>query len=368
MGCTASAVADSALAAGDAAPEPRRRNSDLSSLEKHLRQIEARKSSKELLTGSVEEEKLKHDLPPAFAAKYAVRGLVGIGSFNEVWRIDNIVTKEPFAVKIMPRGGSAQEKSVQTELEVLKMVRHPNVVRFIELFETEKHVFLVMELATGGELFERIMERGVFSEPEAARCIRQVLSGIEYLHQQGIAHRDLKPENLLYFTLHRDSRLMISDFGFAKIVDRSRSQLMNTSCGSPEYIAPEILLGRPYSFAVDLWSLGVITFILLAGYMPFDEKRKPLLFQKIMNAEYEFRKEQWARVSDSGRDFVSKLLVRDPACRMSASQALQHPWIRNYAGGDEYGGAPPRSKNLIHARHVLVRRQALKTISVESHI
>ncbi|KAE8583138.1 hypothetical protein XENTR_v10020438 [Xenopus tropicalis] len=181
-----------------------------------------------------------------------------------------------------------------------------------------------MELVTGGELFDRIIERGYYTEKDASQLIRQVLDAVQYLHNMGIVHRDLKPENLLYATPFEDSKIMISDFGLSKIEDGG---MMATACGTPGYVAPELLEQKPYGKAVDVWAIGVISYILLCGYPPFYDENDSELFNQILKAEYEFDSPYWDDISESAKDFIRHLLEREPEKRLTCEQALQHPWI-----------------------------------------
>jgi len=188
---------------------------------------------------------------------------------------------------------------------------------------------MVMELATGGELFDRIITRGSFSERDAVKVLQMVLEGVRYLHSLGITHRDLKPENLLYFHPGADSKLLLTDFGLASSQRSGNDVIMTTTCGTPEYIAPEVLLRKPYTSAVDSWALGVITYILLSGTMPFDHEEKPVLFRTIIEGKFSFAGDPWPQVSDVAKDFVKDFLTVDSVKRMSPAVALKHPWIFN---------------------------------------
>uniref|UniRef100_A0A3B5M8T8 Calcium/calmodulin-dependent protein kinase IGb n=1 Tax=Xiphophorus couchianus TaxID=32473 RepID=A0A3B5M8T8_9TELE len=173
-------------------------------------------------------------------------------------------------------------------------------------------------------LFDRILDRGVYSEKDASRVIQQVLEAVSFLHQNGIVHRDLKPENILYYSQDEDSKIMISDFGLSKMAENG---IMSTACGTPGYVAPEVLAQKPYSKAVDCWSIGVITYILLCGYPPFYEESETRLFSKIMKAQYEFDSPFWDNISESAKDFIRNMMQKNPSMRYTTEQALRHPWI-----------------------------------------
>jgi calcium/calmodulin-dependent protein kinase I len=181
-------------------------------------------------------------------------------------------------------------------------------------------------LITGGELFDRIVEKGSYSERDASDLIRQVIEAVSYLHALGIVHRDLKPENLLYMCPDDDARIMLSDFGLSKMLYNDTAMLQ-TACGTPGYVAPEILLQQPYGKAVDVWSIGVIAYILLCGYPPFYDENDANLFEQIKKAEYEFDAPYWDEISDSAKDFISHLMEKSPIKRYTCEECLDHPWI-----------------------------------------
>ncbi|EPY73703.1 Calcium/calmodulin-dependent protein kinase type 1B-like protein [Camelus ferus] len=178
-------------------------------------------------------------------------------------------------------------------------VSHPNIVALEDVHESPSHLYLAMELVTGGELFDRIMERGSYTEKDASHLVGQVLGAVSYLHSLGIVHRDLKPENLLYATPFEDSKIMVSDFGLSKI---QAGNMLGTACGTPGYVAPELLEQKPYGKAVDVWALGVISYILLCGYPPFYDESDPELFSQILRASYEFDSPFWDDISESAFD------------------------------------------------------------------
>ena len=223
---------------------------------------------------------------PRVTARYDIKALIGKGSFSRVVRVENRSTKQPYAIKMIEkREGRAV---FETELSVLRRVRHTNIIQLIEVFESQDRVYMVMELATGGELFDRIVAKGTFTERDATRVVHMALDGLKYLHALGITHRDLKPENLLYYHPGNDSKIMITDFGLSATRKPGEDGLMTTTCGTPEYIAPEILARQPYSCAVDLWAMGVISFILLSGTMPFDDENRTRLYRHIMKVDYSY--------------------------------------------------------------------------------
>ncbi|XP_002736839.1 calcium/calmodulin-dependent protein kinase type IV-like [Saccoglossus kowalevskii] len=249
---------------------------------------------------------------------------LGRGATSVVFRCEQKGTDKPFAVKTLHK--NVDKKIIRTEIGVLLKLKHPNVIQLKEIFETPLHLDLVLELVTGGELFDRIVARGYYSERDAASSIRQICEAVGYLHENDIVHRDLKPENLLYQDTSEDALLKIADFGLSKIM--SDSVTMQTVCGTPGYCAPEVLHGTPYGPEVDMWGVGVITYILLCGFEPFyDDRGDKYMFQKILNANYEFISPWWDDVSLNAKDLIMKLLVLDPKKRLTAKEALRHPWV-----------------------------------------
>ncbi|KAI8833121.1 kinase-like domain-containing protein [Chytriomyces cf. hyalinus JEL632] len=264
-----------------------------------------------------------------FADLYTVKKLIGEGSFATVHLVERKADNVQFAAKFIGkfrRKKRVDEKKQMAEVSILTKVRHRNLIGLVDFFETDEHLILVMDLATGGELFTQIEERGSFTEKDAAEIMRQLLEAVDYLHALGIAHRDLKPENVLLKVKDPASDIVITDFGLSRIVDED-DHILHTTCGSPLYVAPEILSRRGYGRPVDLWSLGVITYILLCGYAPFWGEDQPALFEEIVACRYAFEDEDWGQISDSAKDLISKLLTVDPEKRLTAAEALKHPWL-----------------------------------------
>ncbi|KAJ8042103.1 Serine/threonine-protein kinase H1 [Holothuria leucospilota] len=267
-------------------------------------------------------------------AKYDIKALIGKGSYSRVVRVEHIATKQPYAIKMVEKK-QIEGKLVQSweiELNILKRVRHTNIIQLIEVFHGRGHVYMVMELATGGELFDRIVSKGHFTERDATVVLRMLLDALRYIHNLGITHRDVKPENMLYYHPGNDSKIMITDFGLASCrTSGDDSSMMNTVCGTPEYIAPEILLRKKYNQAVDIWATGVVAYILLSGRMPFDDESRTRLYRKIVRAKYSFSGEPWKDVSPAAKDFLNKVLIVNPAERLTSAQCLKHPWIASNA-------------------------------------
>jgi len=186
----------------------------------------------------------------------------------------------------------------------------------VDVFEDERHWCLVMELMQGGELFDQILEKEQFTENEAREATKSIISAIDYCHSKGICHRDIKPENLLLSSKEIGiASLKIADFGLARLIEDN--SLASTTCGTPGYVAPEVLQQKPYGKSCDYWSIGVVTFILLSGTPPFYEEDNFALFEQIKACRYDFEVETWDNVSKEAKDFVSQILVSDPAKRMN---------------------------------------------------
>jgi len=251
---------------------------------------------------------------------------IGRGGFSVVMEGEQKGTGEKFAIKCIKKSNVERDdiKLLRREIQIMKKVDHPNILKLFEVFESEEEFFLVMELVEGKELFDKIVERGQYSEKDASNIVRQIISAVEYLHQQGIAHRDLKPENLLSSGSGESEVIKIADFGFSKDFNDDKLQ---TSCGSPGYVAPEVLTSESYDRSVDMWSIGVIVYILLCGYPPFYADNAPALFKKIMDVKYDFDDPSWDEVSEEAKDLIRHLLVKNPEDRYTAIQCKKHPWV-----------------------------------------
>ncbi|BBM96818.1 hypothetical protein MPTK1_1g00950 [Marchantia polymorpha subsp. ruderalis] len=300
-----------------------------------------------------------------FTKTYKLGKTLGVGGFSVVKTGTNILTGEPVAIKIIDRSKyGPKDGSLEREIQVLEKVQHPNCICFKECFFTSKSVYLITELVTGGELLERVLAKGRYTELEAATTINQVLNGVAYLHSIGIVHRDLKLENILLKSKDDDSVVKIADFGLSKIF--VGAAILSTICGSPQYVAPEVLeVGQKrssYTPSADLWSVGVILYILLSGYSPFDDVSESALFKKIKKGQYSFKASVWETISNDAKDLVRGLLCVIPDQRLTASQALAHPWIKKYLDHNV--------QNIVHdnndAEKVLVSNQ--HTIkSIQNH-
>jgi serine/threonine protein kinase len=215
-----------------------------------------------------------------------------------------------------------------------------------------------MERMSGGELFDRIVAKAYYNEKEARDTCKILLEAVGFMHMNHVAHRDLKPENLLLLSKDDDSAVKIADFGFAKKVKELNS--LTTQCGTPGYVAPEILEGTPYDHRADMWSVGVILYILLGGYPPFIENTQRDLFRKIRRGEYEFHEEYWGTVSMEAKELISSLLTVDATKRLDAQQALENSWIR---GDDASLAKKGLDKNLKEFKKFNAKRKFKAAVS-----
>lgn len=279
--------------------------------------------------------------------RYKVGKTLGAGSYSVVKECVHIDTGRYYAAKVInKRLMAGREHMVRNEIAVLKKVSmgHLNILTLVDYFETMNNLYLVTDLALGGELFDRICRKGSYYESDAADLIRATLSAVAYLHDHGIVHRDLKPENLLFRTPEDNADLLIADFGLSRIMDEEQFHVLTTTCGTPGYMAPEIFKKTGHGKPVDIWAMGVITYFLLCGYTPFDRDSDFEEMQAILNADYSFQPvDYWRGVSDHAKDFINRCLTVDPNKRMTAHDALSHPFV----AGDNINPVGDKGQNLL---------------------
>ncbi|KAJ2773075.1 Calcium/calmodulin-dependent protein kinase type I, partial [Coemansia nantahalensis] len=270
--------------------------------------------------------------------KYKAGRVLGRGTYAEVKEMVHISTGQRFAGKVINRSrvSSSNSHLVQNEIAILKKLshKHPNLLALVDYFNTPRNTYLITELCEGGELFDYIHRRLSLGEAEAAHVVRQIVEGVAFLHANGIMHRDLKTENCLVRTDEAGApvSVAIADFGMAHQVPKDGGRLHTSVCGTPGYMAPEMVQRLGHGKPVDMWAVGVITYFALSGRNPFQRHNRAAEIQAIVAGAYEFAPaHRWAGVSAAARDFISSLLVVDPAKRMTAQQALKHPWLRNRA-------------------------------------
>jgi len=271
--------------------------------------------------------------PAELEKRYKVSSnVLGVGSFTIKKECMDKKTKESYALKIISKKAikKGKEDMLTTELDILKKIKHENLVKLHDLYETDEGVYIVTDLARGGELFNQLLLKGSYTEKDAANLVHQMLKGVAYLHENDIVHRDLKPENLLFKDKSDDSILMITDFGLSKIL-KTNDDILMTACGTPGYVAPEVLSQKGYNKPVDLWSVGVITYTMLCGYPPFYGENQAVLLQSIMAGNYEYDEEDWGEISDDAKDLIDKFLCFDSLKRITAKEALKHKWFTSAA-------------------------------------
>ncbi|PRQ20916.1 putative protein kinase CAMK-CAMKL-CHK1 family [Rosa chinensis] len=259
--------------------------------------------------------------------KYEIGRTIGEGTFAKVKFAQNTETGESVAMKIIDRSSIIKHKMVdqiKREISIMKLVRHPYVVRLHEVLASRTKIYIILEFITGGELFDKIVHHGRLSEAEARRFFQQLVDGVDYCHSKGVYHRDLKPENLLLDSL---GNLRISDFGLSALPEQGVS-LLRTTCGTPNYVAPEVLSHKGYDGAVaDVWSCGVILYVLMAGYLPFDELDLTTLYSKIEKAQ--FSCPTWFPVG--AKSLIHSILDPNPATRITIEQIRNDEWFqKNY--------------------------------------
>lgn len=300
--------------------------------------------SKDLQNNDLPDEGIRPIKDVKIESVYQFKKDLGSGAFSVVKLAENRKTGEQFAVKVVDKVAVGREKKemLEREIDILSRIQHPGIVSVLEIYEADKYLYLVMELATGGELFDSIVKRGKYSEKDAARITREIAEAVNYLHSKGIVHRDLKPENLLLSDESENSHVKIADFGLSKMMDAQA--VLQTACGTPGYVAPEVLMGEGYHQEVDIWSIGVVMFILLCGYPPFYAETNTKLFDKIMGGKYAFASPYWDKISESAKDLIRHLLVVDPKKRYTSDQILQHPWIKQNTSTEDLSHVLPHLK------------------------
>lgn len=276
--------------------------------------------------GTVQVTGRYHRPPKALEDDYELPGKVlGSGYNGQVFLATDRHTGKQYAVKNFKLHGVGKEKKEEliSECEIFLAMDHPHVARLTDIYETTQSLNLVMECCSGGEMLHRVLQLKRFPEQKACEASRQILLALNYIHSQQVVHRDIKLENFLYDTPDSD-QLKLIDFGFSKIFDHNTK--MKLSCGTLSYVAPEVLR-KSYTVQCDMWSFGVVVFVLLAGYMPFAAADEQGQIDNIMHAKYNMSKPIWKQISATAIDFINKCLVKDPGLRLSSKDAMEHEWI-----------------------------------------
>uniref|UniRef100_A0A8C6IZR6 calcium/calmodulin-dependent protein kinase n=1 Tax=Melopsittacus undulatus TaxID=13146 RepID=A0A8C6IZR6_MELUD len=263
-----------------------------------------------------------------FSDEYQLFEELGKGAFSVVRRCMKITTGQEYAAKIIntKKLSARDHQKLEREARICRLLKHPNIVRLHDSISEEGFHYLVFDLVTGGELFEDIVAREYYSEADASHCIQQILESVNHCHLNGIVHRDLKPENLLLASKSKGAAVKLADFGLA-IEVQGEQQAWFGFAGTPGYLSPEVLRKDPYGKPVDMWACGVILYILLVGYPPFWDEDQHRLYQQIKAGAYDFPSPEWDTVTPEAKDLINKMLTINPAKRITASEALKHPWI-----------------------------------------
>ncbi|NWS67282.1 KCC2A kinase, partial [Crotophaga sulcirostris] len=254
------------------------------------------------------------------------------GAFSIVRRCVKVLAGQEYAAKIIntKKLSARDHQKLEREARICRLLKHPNIVRLHDSISEEGHHYLIFDLVTGGELFEDIVAREYYSEADASHCIQQILEAVLHCHQMGVVHRDLKPENLLLASKLKGAAVKLADFGLAIEVEGDQQAWFGFA-GTPGYLSPEVLRKDPYGKAVDLWACGVILYILLVGYPPFWDEDQHRLYQQIKAGAYDFPSPEWDTVTPEAKDLINKMLTINPSKRITAAEALKHPWISHRA-------------------------------------
>ncbi|CAK7293839.1 caM kinase-like vesicle-associated protein isoform X2 [Vulpes vulpes] len=285
-------------------------------------------------------DKKNYNQPSEVTDRYDLGQVIKTEEFCEIFRAkDKTTGKLHTCKKFQKRDGRKVRKAAKNEIGILKMVKHPNILQLVDVFVTRKEYFIFLELATGREVFDWILDQGYYSERDTSNVVRQVLEAVAYLHSLKIVHRNLKLENLVYYNRLKNSKIVISDFHLAKL----ENGLIKEPCGTPEYLAPEVVGRQRYGRPVDCWAIGVIMYILLSGNPPFYEEveeddyenHDKNLFRKILAGDYEFDSPYWDDISQAAKDLVTRLMEVEQDQRITAEEAISHEWISGNAASDK---------------------------------
>ncbi|PAA66834.1 hypothetical protein BOX15_Mlig004461g1 [Macrostomum lignano] len=263
-----------------------------------------------------------------FSDLYDLKEEIGRGAFSIVRRCVQKTTSLEFAAKIIntKRLSTRDMQKLEREARICRLLKHPNIVRLHDSIQDEGFHYLVFDLVTGGELFEDIVAREFYSEADASNCMQQILESVNYCHQHNIVHRDLKPENLLLASKAKGAAVKLADFGLAIEVQGEQAAWYGFA-GTPGYLSPEVLRKDPYGKAVDVWACGVILYILLVGYPPFWDEEQAKLYAQIKAGAFDYPSPEWDTVTAEAKNLINQMLNTNPAKRITAAEALKHPWI-----------------------------------------
>ncbi|XP_053542706.1 calcium/calmodulin-dependent protein kinase type II subunit beta isoform X21 [Ictalurus punctatus] len=263
-----------------------------------------------------------------FTDEYQLYEELGKGAFSVVRRCVKLCTGQEYAAKIIntKKLSARDHQKLEREARICRLLKHPNIVRLHDSISEEGFHYLLFDLVTGGELFEDIVAREYYSEADASHCIHQILDSVNHIHQHDIVHRDLKPENLLLASKCKNAAVKLADFGLA-IEVQGEQQAWFGFAGTPGYLSPEVLRKEAYGKPVDIWACGVILYILLVGYPPFWDEDQHKLYQQIKAGAYDFPSPEWDTVTPEAKNLINQMLTINPAKRITAQEALKHPWV-----------------------------------------
>ncbi|KEG01073.1 CAMK/CDPK protein kinase [Plasmodium vinckei vinckei] len=255
---------------------------------------------------------------------------LGKGTYGCVYKATDKLLKIQRAVKVVSKKKLKNIPRFRQEIDIMKNLDHPNVIKLLETFEDEEQIYLIMDLCTGGELFDKIIKKGSFVEMYASFIMKQIFSVLNYLHIRNICHRDIKPENFLFYDKSTESLIKIIDFGLAAYFNDIDYE-MKTKAGTPYYVAPQVLTGC-YDYKCDLWSAGVLFYIILCGYPPFYGESDHEILSMVKKGKYNFKGKEWNNISEEAKDLIKRCLTIDSGKRINASEALKHPWFKKKKG------------------------------------
>ncbi|XP_059822443.1 calcium/calmodulin-dependent protein kinase type II subunit beta isoform X3 [Hypanus sabinus] len=263
-----------------------------------------------------------------FTDEYQIHEELGKGAFSTVRRCIKLSTGQEYAAKMIntKKLPARDHQKLEREARICRLLKHSNIVRLHDSISEEGYHYLVFDLVTGGELFEDIVAREYYSEADASHCIQQILEAVLHCHQMGVVHRDLKPENLLLASKCKGAAVKLADFGLA-IEVQGEQQAWFGFAGTPGYLSPEVLRKEAYGKPVDIWACGVILYILLVGYPPFWDEDQHKLYQQIKAGAYDFPSPEWDTVTPEAKNLINQMLTINPAKRITATEALKHPWV-----------------------------------------
>lgn len=281
-------------------------------------------------------KKLANHIVDDISKLYTLGDELGRGRFSVVKSAMHLKENTRYAVKVVENKSLGDEENLEaleTEIAILKQLNHQHIVSLKEVVVSKQDTYIVMELLSGGELFNRIVDQGPFPEAAAAGLFAQILLSMEYLHSLNIVHRDVKPENILYLS-DGANQIKLIDFGYAGVWHPDKQ--LTGLCGTPDYVAPEVLTwyedderGTPYGKGSDLWSLGVLLYVILSGCSPFSADEEEAILELVAQAKFEFHEAEWSHISEHAKSLIRQLLVVDPAKRLTMQQLLDHVWLKD---------------------------------------